>query len=31
MYEISRRGDRRVPDAKDGNRLVTKEKGLGVL
>jgi len=31
MYEISRRGDRRVHDAKDDNRLVTKEKGLGVL
>ena len=31
MYEISRRGERGVPDAKDGDRLLTEEKGLGVL
>ena len=31
MYEISRREDRGVPDVKDGDRLLTEEKGLGVL
>jgi len=31
MYEISRRGYMRVPIAKDDDRLVTEEEGLGVL